>query len=142
MADGTVQRWTCSDGDAGAEMWRDNVDGAYVLYSDYVAAVIAVRTSLIEAGRDAGCFLSDEVSNEFLSHVPAEIKAHIAALSWRLITPDNQPKPYAHEVWGLHVGIKVVEPWMPDVYAAQGGWNGAGYTHMRLLNIPMPEKGR
>ena len=61
-------------------------------------------------------------------------------LDWHPITPDDPPQPYLHEVWGLHVGIRVVEPWMPDVYAIQGGWQAAGYTHMRLLNIPMPKK--
>jgi hypothetical protein len=54
----------------------------------------------------------------------------VKSLSWHLITPDNPPKPYTHEVWGLHVGIKVVEH--PVI--------GEGYTHMRLLNLPLPKK--
>ena len=136
MADGTVQRWTCSDGDAGAEMWRDNVDGAYVLYSDYVAAVIAVRTSLIEAGGNA----NDPSHRDFWAQISAAVKDSVTKLSWHLIAPDNPPKPFIHEVWCLHIGIKIVENWMPAVREVQGGWNGAGYTHMRLLNIPMPKK--
>jgi len=38
----------------------------------------ALRTALIECGRAAGCILADEVSNDFLMLVPAEVKARLA----------------------------------------------------------------
>ena len=38
-----------------------------------------LRCALIECGRAAGAFLTDEVSNEFLMLVPGEVKAKIEA---------------------------------------------------------------
>lgn len=47
-----------------------------------------MREGLIRAGRAAGCFLADNVSNEFLLLVPAEIEARLAAL--QTLPPSNK----------------------------------------------------
>lgn len=40
----------------------------------------ALRKALIEAGRNAGALLADDVSDEFLVYVPGEVKGRIEAL--------------------------------------------------------------
>jgi hypothetical protein len=89
--------------------------------------------------RVLGMPLACDIRSEILPRVQA-MKDRLAMLDWHPITPDNPPQPNIHEVWGLHVGIKVVEAWMPTVREMQGGWEVAGYTHMRLLNIPKLKK--
>ncbi|KQM58805.1 MULTISPECIES: hypothetical protein [unclassified Sphingomonas] len=39
------------------------------------------RAALIEAGREAGAFLADDVSDDFLLYVPGEVKGRIAKLT-------------------------------------------------------------
>src|SRR5690606_26671261 len=40
----------------------------------------ALRKTLIDAGRNAGALLADDVSDEFLAYVPGEVKGRIEAL--------------------------------------------------------------
>ena len=42
------------------------------------------RAALIEAGREAGAFLADDVSDDFLLYVPGEVKGRIAKLTARI----------------------------------------------------------
>lgn len=42
-----VTRWTCAEGDAGAEMWRDD-EGAYVLHSDVAALEAVLNTPEVD----------------------------------------------------------------------------------------------
>lgn len=44
------------------------------------AEIADLRKSLIQAGREAGAFLTDEVSTEFLRHVPEGIRLKFASL--------------------------------------------------------------
>jgi hypothetical protein len=46
--------------------------------SPHVADMARLRAALIEAGRNAGCLLSDDVSTDFLMHVPEEIRLKLA----------------------------------------------------------------
>lgn len=62
------------------------------------AETAALRAALIAAGIAAGAGLSDEVSNEFLSYVPEQVRGKIAALRERCerleeaLTPSGDTK--------------------------------------------------
>lgn len=49
-----------------------------------MSALVDMRGALIEAGRAAGAFLSNEVSDDFLMLVPGEVKAKLEALEARV----------------------------------------------------------
>lgn len=44
------------------------------------AEIERLRSALIQCGREAGCFLADNVSTDFLMFVPAEVRARLSAL--------------------------------------------------------------
>jgi len=58
----------------GAEPVRDVV-------AELRAEVERLRKALIESGRNGGALLADDVSTDFLMHVPEQIRLRIAALS-------------------------------------------------------------
>ena len=82
-----------------------------------------------DVGRELGMKVGDAIRPNILPSIKA-LNARLTALDWHPITPENPPQPHLHEVWGLHVGIKIVTH--PVI--------GEGYTHMRLLNVPTPKK--
>src|SRR5690606_29466415 len=55
-------------------------DAARAALSVLEPRIEALRKALIDAGRNAGALLADDVSDEFLAYVPGEVKGRIEAL--------------------------------------------------------------
>jgi hypothetical protein len=65
---------------AEIERLTELIEKAKLKCGEQFMAISDLRGYLIQAGREAGALLADEVSTEFLRHVPDEIKLKLASL--------------------------------------------------------------
>jgi hypothetical protein len=77
--------------------------------------IASLRSILIACGRNAGCFLADEVSDGFLAHVPEEIKAKLAALNQELVVRTVQRDAWINYAFHGHMVPALPEAMQKDI---------------------------
>jgi len=93
------------------------------------AEIDRLRAALIKAGRAAGAQMTDEVSTDFLMHVPDEVEAKIFALSEEC---SRQPEPAADPQEPADPGQGIDIPSPVKSSGVQDGRDFEIPTHMRF----------